>query len=75
MFPGDQSMFQLVTIAHNCELPSAAEKTYQNIPPTPPPPTPPPTTITKTTTTITKTTTTITKTTTKTTATCSPHAT
>ena len=61
-------MFQLVTIAHNCELPSAAEKTYQNIPPTPPPPT----TITKTTTTTTKTTTT---TTTTTTATCSPHAT
>ena len=62
-------MFQLVTIAHNCELPSAAEKTYQNIPPTPPPPT----TITKTTTTTTKTTTTTTTTTT--TATCSPHAT
>ena len=61
-------MFQLVTIAHNCELPSAAEKTYQNIPPTPPPPT----TITKTKTTTTKTTTT---TTTTTTATCSPHAT
>ena len=52
-------MFQLVTIAHNCELPSAAEKTYQNIPPTPTPPT--------TTTTKTKTTTTA--------ATCSPHAT